>query len=61
MACALAFSSDMWLTAKNWLSPKMILEGKEVEEINFEGSQLEKQVINKGTNTLSHFVALATR
>jgi type I restriction enzyme R subunit len=31
---------------------KMILEGKEVEEINFEGSQIEKQVINKGTNTL---------
>ncbi|WP_432668654.1 DEAD/DEAH box helicase family protein [Pseudomonas umsongensis] len=31
---------------------KLILKGKEVEEINFEGSQLEKQVINKGTNTL---------
>lgn len=31
---------------------KLILHGKEVEEINFEGSQLEKQVINKGTNTL---------
>ena len=31
---------------------KLILEGKEVEEINFEGNQLEKQVINKGTNTL---------
>ncbi len=31
---------------------KLILEGREVEEINFEGSQLEKQVINKGTNTL---------
>lgn len=31
---------------------KLILEGKEVEEINFEGSQLEKQVINKGTNAL---------
>ncbi|AKZ64289.1 restriction endonuclease subunit R [Herbaspirillum hiltneri N3] len=31
---------------------KLILQGKEVEEINFEGSQLEKQVINKGTNTL---------
>ena len=30
----------------------LILEGKDVEEINFEGSQLEKQVINKGTNTL---------
>lgn len=31
---------------------KLMLEGKEVAEINFEGSQLEKQVINKGTNTL---------
>jgi type I restriction enzyme R subunit len=31
---------------------KLILEGKDIEEINFEGSQLEKQVINKGTNTL---------
>jgi len=31
---------------------KLILDGKDVEEINFEGSQLEKQVINKGTNTL---------
>lgn len=31
---------------------KLILQGKEVEEINFEGAQLEKQVINKGTNTL---------
>ena len=31
---------------------QLILQGKEVEEINFEGSQLEKQVINKGTNTL---------
>lgn len=31
---------------------KLILQGKEVEEINFEGTQLEKQVINKGTNTL---------
>ena len=31
---------------------KLIQEGKEIEEINFEGSQLEKQVINKGTNTL---------
>jgi type I restriction enzyme, R subunit len=31
---------------------KLILQGKEVEEINFEGSQLEKQVINKGTNIL---------
>nr|WP_051184504.1 type I restriction endonuclease subunit R [Desulfatiglans anilini] len=31
---------------------KLLLEGKELEEINFEGSQLEKQVINKGTNAL---------
>ncbi len=31
---------------------KLMLEGKEIEEINFEGTQLEKQVINKGTNTL---------
>ena len=31
---------------------KLILEGKEIEEINFEGTQLEKQVINKGTNSL---------
>lgn len=31
---------------------KLILQGKDVEEINFEGSQLEKQVINAGTNTL---------
>ena len=31
---------------------KLLLEGKEVAEINFEGSQLEKQVINKGTNAL---------
>ena len=31
---------------------KLILQGKEIEEINFEGTQLEKQVINKGTNTL---------
>lgn len=31
---------------------KLILEGKDIEEINFEGSQLEKQVINIGTNTL---------
>lgn len=31
---------------------KLLLEGKDIEEINFEGSQLEKQVINKGTNTL---------
>ncbi len=31
---------------------KLMQEGKDIEEINFEGSQLEKQVINKGTNTL---------
>jgi type I restriction enzyme R subunit len=31
---------------------KLILQGKEVEDINFEGTQLEKQVVNKGTNTL---------
>jgi type I restriction enzyme R subunit len=31
---------------------KLILQGKEVEEINFEGTQLEKQVVNKGTNIL---------
>jgi len=31
---------------------RLLLEGKDVEEINFEGSQLEKQVTNKGTNTL---------
>ena len=31
---------------------KLLLEGKEIEEINFEGSQLEKKVINKGTNSL---------
>jgi len=31
---------------------KLILDGIDVEEINFEGSQLEKQVINRGTNTL---------
>lgn len=31
---------------------RLIHEGKDVEEINFEGSQLEKQVINKGTNIL---------
>lgn len=31
---------------------KLIFQGKEVEDINFEGTQLEKQVINKGTNTL---------
>lgn len=31
---------------------KLLLEGKDIEEINFEGSQLEKEVINQGTNTL---------
>lgn len=31
---------------------KLILQGTEIEDINFEGTQLEKQVINKGTNTL---------
>ena len=30
----------------------LILQGKDVEEINFEGTQLERQVINTGTNTL---------
>jgi len=29
---------------------QLILEGKEVAEINFEGTELEKTVINKGTN-----------
>jgi type I restriction enzyme R subunit len=31
---------------------KLILEGKEIEEINYEGSELEKKVINRGTNAL---------
>ncbi|MDP2541336.1 restriction endonuclease subunit R [Tenacibaculum discolor] len=31
---------------------KLILEGKEIAEINFDGTELEKKVINKGTNTL---------
>lgn len=31
---------------------KLLLEGKDIEEINFEGSQLEKEVTNRGTNTL---------
>lgn len=31
---------------------KLMAEGKDPEEINFEGSQLEKTVTNKGTNTL---------
>ncbi len=31
---------------------KLLLEGQDIEEINFEGSELEKKVINRGTNTL---------
>ena len=31
---------------------RLIFEGKEVEEINFEGTELEKTVINRGTNAL---------
>ncbi len=31
---------------------KLILEGKDIEEINFEGTDLEKRVINRGTNAL---------
>ncbi|MNK18276.1 type I restriction enzyme EcoKI subunit R [compost metagenome] len=31
---------------------KLILEGKEVAEINFEGKDIEKSVTNKGTNAL---------
>lgn len=31
---------------------RLILEGKDIEEIHFEGSDLEKTVINKGTNAL---------
>ncbi|RRA98625.1 type I restriction endonuclease subunit R [Larkinella rosea] len=31
---------------------KLILEGKEISEINYEGTDLERRVINKGTNTL---------
>ncbi|RHX87115.1 DEAD/DEAH box helicase family protein [Leptospira stimsonii] len=31
---------------------RLILEGKEISEINFEGTDLEKTVINKGTNSL---------
>lgn len=30
----------------------LILEGKEISEINYEGTELEKTVINKGTNAL---------
>ncbi len=31
---------------------KLILEGKKVEEINYEGTELERTVINRGTNAL---------
>jgi type I restriction enzyme R subunit len=31
---------------------RLMLDGKDVEEVNFEGSELEKRVINKGTNQL---------
>jgi len=31
---------------------KLILEGKEIKEINFESTDLEKKVINHGTNSL---------
>lgn len=31
---------------------RLILEGKDVEEINYEGTELEKTVTNRGTNTL---------
>ncbi|RLA70456.1 MAG: restriction endonuclease subunit R [Epsilonproteobacteria bacterium] len=31
---------------------RLMLEGREIEEINFEGSDLEKRVINKGTNKI---------
>ena len=31
---------------------KLILEGKPIEEINYEGTELEKSVINRGTNSL---------
>ena len=31
---------------------KLLIEGKEVAEINFEGTEIEKKVINKGTNAL---------
>jgi type I restriction enzyme R subunit len=30
----------------------LILEGKEIEEINYEGTEIEKRVINRGTNAL---------
>ncbi len=31
---------------------KLIVEGNEIEEINYEGTDLEKKVINRGTNAL---------
>ncbi len=31
---------------------KLMLEGKEIEEINYEGTDIEKKVINRGTNAL---------
>ena len=31
---------------------KLILEGKEIEDINFEGTDLEKKVTNHATNAL---------
>lgn len=31
---------------------KLILQGKEIEEINYEGTEIEKKVINRGTNAL---------
>ena len=31
---------------------KLMLEGKEIEEINYEGTELEKKVTNRGTNAL---------
>jgi type I restriction enzyme R subunit len=30
----------------------LILQGKEIEEINYEGTEIEKKVINRGTNAL---------
>ncbi|MDA3942472.1 MAG: DEAD/DEAH box helicase family protein [Bacteroidetes bacterium] len=31
---------------------KLMLEGKEIEEINYEGTEIEKKVTNRGTNAL---------
>jgi len=31
---------------------KLMLEGKDIEEINYEGTDIEKKVINRGTNAL---------